>query len=272
LKRKGKAAALLTMLGAIAVFGLVASRSQSAAGDPAQGGPTATILVYHRFGPVVADSMTVTTKVFAAQLAYLHDHDYTVVPLKDVVAFAAGERKLPPRAVAITADDGHRSVFTEMKPLIESYRVPVALFIYPSAISDASYAMTWEQLAALKATGWFTIESHTYWHPNFHVEKRRLSPDAYRSLIDSQLVKSKQVLELRLGVSVSMLAWPFGIYDDELIAAAQKAGYVAAFSIERRQVRLGDNLMALPRFIVTDRDVGKRFESLLGHGEQNPRR
>jgi len=60
-----------------------------------------------------------------------------------------------------------------------------------------------------------------------------------------------------------MLSWPFGIYDDELIAAATKSGYVAAFSIERRKVSRGDNLMALPRFIVTDGDVGQRFESLL---------
>jgi peptidoglycan/xylan/chitin deacetylase (PgdA/CDA1 family) len=199
------------------------------------------------------------------QLAYLHDHGYAVVPLKDVVAFAAGNGELPPRAVAITADDGHRSVFTDMEPLIENYRFPVTLFIYPSAISNASYAMTWEQLANLKATGLFAVESHTYWHPNFHVEKRRLAPDAYRSLVDSQLVNSKQVLERRLGVKVTMLSWPFGIYDDDLIAAARKAGYIAAVTIERRQVRPGDNLMALPRFIVTDRDVGKRFESLLDH-------
>ena len=54
-----------------------------------------------------------------------------------------------------------------MKPLIERERIPVTLFSYPSAISNASYAMTWEQLAALKATGLFSIESHSYWHPNF---------------------------------------------------------------------------------------------------------
>ena len=60
-----------------------------------------------------------------------------------------------------------------------------------------------------------------------------------------------------------MLSWPFGIFDDELIAAAGKSGYVAAFTIERRKVSRGDNLMALPRFIVTNGNVGQRFESLL---------
>jgi peptidoglycan/xylan/chitin deacetylase (PgdA/CDA1 family) len=224
---------------------------------------SATILVYHRFGPTVADSMTVTTAVFASQLSYLRDHGYTVVPLRDVVNFAAGHGELPPRAVAITADDGHRTVFSDMKPLVEKYRIPVTLFIYPSAISNASYAMTWAQLAELKATGLFSIESHTYWHPNFHIDKRRRSPDDYKKFVDMQLNKSRQVLERRFGGHVTMLSWPFGIYDDDLIAAATASGYLAAVTIDRRKVRRGDNVMALPRFIVSNGDVGKRFESLL---------
>jgi peptidoglycan/xylan/chitin deacetylase (PgdA/CDA1 family) len=228
-----------------------------------EGSTSATILVYHRFGPVVADSMTVTTAVFASQLKYLHDNGYTIVPLHDVVNFAEGHGELPQRAVAITADDGHRTVFSDMKPLVERYRIPVTLFIYPSAISNASYAMTWEQLAELKATGLFSVESHMYWHPNFHIEKRRLSAEDYLKFVDGQLNKSRQILERRLSGHVTMLSWPFGIYDDELIAAATKSGYVAAFTIDRRKVVRGDNVMALPRFIVTNGDVGQRFESLL---------
>ena len=34
----------------------------------------ASILVYHRFGPVVADSMTVRTATFRWQLEYLREH------------------------------------------------------------------------------------------------------------------------------------------------------------------------------------------------------
>ncbi|MGA7870656.1 MAG: polysaccharide deacetylase family protein [Candidatus Binatus sp.] len=242
----------LGVITSIAVAGAASERTTSA-----------TILVYHRFGPVVADSMTVTTAVFASQLQYLHDNGYTVVPLHDVVNFATGHGELPPRAVAITADDGHRTVFSDMRPLIERYRIPVTLFIYPSAISNASYAMTWEQLAELKATGFFSVESHTYWHPNFHIEKRRLSAKEYTKFVDSQLGKSREILERRLGGHVTMLSWPFGIFDDELIAAARKSGYGAAFSIDRRKVVRGDNVMALPRFIVTNGDIGQRFESLL---------
>ena len=226
-------------------------------------GTSATVLVYHRFGPVVADAMTVRTSVFASQLQFLHDNGYTVVPLWEIVNFLIGHGELPLRAVAITADDGHRSVFTDMKPLIEKYNIPVTLFIYPSAISNTSYAMTWEQLEELKATGLFEIESHTYWHPNFRVEKRRLSATEYQKFVEFQLDKSREALERRFDTKVDMLAWPFGIFDDELIAAAQKAGYVAGLTIERHRVSRNDSVMAIPRFIVSDSDFGKAFERLL---------
>jgi peptidoglycan/xylan/chitin deacetylase (PgdA/CDA1 family) len=226
-------------------------------------GSVAIVLVYHRFGTTVADSMTVTTPVFAWQLKYLRDNRYNVVPLRDIVKFVSGSGSLPPRAVAITADDAHRTVFTEMKPLIEHYQIPITLFIYPSAISKASYAMTWEQLAELKATGLFSIQSHTYWHPNFRKEKKRLPPDEYRNFVATQLQKSRAMLERKLSPTVDMLAWPFGIYDDDLTAAARKAGYIAAFSIDRRNASPNGNVMAIPRYIVTDRDTGKAFANLV---------
>ena len=156
------------------------------------------ILLYHRFGPTVADSMTTTTAVFEAQLNFLHANGYSVIPLRTVVDWVLGKGPAPPaRSVVITADDGHRSVATVMLPLVMRYHIPVTLFIYPSAISNASYAMTWEELAKLKQTGLFDIQSHTFWHPNFKVEKRRLAPAAYQKLVDSQLRKPIAILKAR---------------------------------------------------------------------------
>jgi hypothetical protein len=114
----------------------------------------------------------------------------------------------------------HQSVFTEMLPVILYYRVPVTLFVYPSAISNAPYAMTWEQLAALRRTGLFDIQSHSYWHPNFRVEKRRLSETAYRIRL-MQLTKSRSVLENHLDVGVDLLA-AIRIADDELVGIARR--------------------------------------------------
>lgn len=223
-----------------------------------------SILVYHRFGPAVNDAMTVRTTTFRSQLDFLTRHHYPVVPLGMLVTYLRGQGPPPPPgSVVITADDGHESVFTEMLPVVREFRVPVTLFIYPSAISNASYAMTWPQLDALRRTGLFDIQSHTYWHPNFKTEKRRLSPAAYRTFTTMQLVKSRTVLEDKLGIQVDLVAWPFGIHDDELAAIAREAGYVAGFTLDRRPVTTGEQIMALPRFLVTDSATGRRFMSML---------
>jgi peptidoglycan/xylan/chitin deacetylase (PgdA/CDA1 family) len=224
----------------------------------------ASILLYHRFGPVVHDEMTVRTATFRAQLDYLKQHGYPIVPLRTVVSHLLGKGPAPPpRAVVITVDDGHASVITEMLPLVTEYRIPITLFIYPSAISNASYAMKWDQLAMLQRTGLFDIQSHTYWHPNFKTEKRRLPADAFQSFVTMQLAKPRKVLKDKLGVDTDLLAWPFGIYDDELIAKAREAGYVSAFTLDRRPVTPRERVMALPRYLVLDSDSGARFASML---------
>lgn len=224
----------------------------------------ASILVDHRFGPVVADSMTVRTATFRRQLQYLREHGHQVIPLRALVAWRLGlGPPPPPRSVVITADDGHRSVFTEMMLLVRELAVPVTLFIYPSTISNAAYAMTWEQLGTVRATGLFDIQSHTYWHPNLAAERRRLPPAGYRTFALMQLTRSRAVIARRLAVCVDVIAWPFGVYDEALLQMAADAGYVAGATLDRRTVTAGDPIIALPRFLVTDAASGRNFASLL---------
>lgn len=219
------------------------------------------ILLYHRFEPVVADSMTVTPTVFESQLKYLMDNGYTVIRLRQFVDYYLGKTQIPPsRSLVITIDDGHKSVYTNLFPLLKKYRVPVTFFLYPSALSNASYAMTWHEVREMKETGLLDLQSHTFWHPNFKNEKKKLKPAEYESLVEMQFKKSKEKLERELNVKVDMLAWPFGIYDEELIHKAIGAGYVAAFSMDRRHTGISDNVMALPRYLIGNTDHLSRYK------------
>ena len=247
----------------VAFAALLSLAASVAAAETPQRTP---ILVYHRFGPVLADDMTVRTATFQGQLSLIEAHGYTVLPLKALLA-SLGEgtdsARLPERSVVLTVDDGHRTVYSDLFPLIKRYRLPVTLFIYPSAISNADYALTWPQLAEMRASGLVDVQSHTFWHPNFNVERQRLAPVAYERVVRDQLTKSKTILEQRLGGKVDLLAWPFGIHDSQLEAWAAESGYVAAFTIERRPVTGADRPMALPRYIVMDSDRASAFEALL---------
>jgi hypothetical protein len=81
--------------------------------------------------------------------------------------------------------------------------------------------------------------------------------------VDTQLSKAKAILIKRLGNPVDLLAWPFGIYNDELEKDAQKAGYVAAFSIDRRNATKSEKIMALPRYLMVNGDGLKGFEAIV---------
>lgn len=222
------------------------------------------VLCYHRFGVEVADSMTIKNSAFTEQMEWLKTHGYTVIPLDTAMQYLQGKVKnIPAKSVVVTVDDGHKSVYTDMAPIVKKYNIPVTLFIYPSAISNAKYAMTWEQLKDLETTKLFHVESHTYWHPNFKKEKKMLSAEEYAKSVDKQLNGSKKKLEEKTGHEIKYLAWVFGIYDDALLVDAKRAGYTAAFTIDRKHASSSNNSMALGRYMVVSKHTIKDFEHMV---------
>lgn len=222
------------------------------------------ILAYHNMDPVKKGSMTVSTARFTEQMAYLKNNGYTVIPLKEAVQYLQGKiASIPAKPVVITADDGREAVYKYMMPIIQKYHYPVTLFIFPSVISHAPWALTWEQLKTLQNTGLFDIQDHTYSHPNFKQEKRHLSPTAFAKAVHYELVTSKNVLDQRLGTQVTLLAWPFGIYNMEVENAAANAGYTMAFSIDYRCATKSDKPMAVPRYMILQTQSMNLFKAMV---------
>ena len=221
------------------------------------------ILLYHRFGPTVADGMTIKTTVFEEHLKYLQANGYHVIPLRALVDYYLKKGPAPAaKSVVIVEDDAHKSVYSDMLPLAKKYNIPVTVFVYPSAISNAKYAMTWDQLRTLKKNG-FDIQSHTFWHPNFKRDKRKMAPAEFEKFVTVQLKKSKDKLEKEMGSPVDLLAWPFGIYDDYLLKRAAEIGYKATFTIEAHHASPRDSVMKLPRYLLINSDQGKYFARIL---------
>lgn len=222
------------------------------------------ILAYHNFNPTVPGSMSITPEKFETQLKWLKENGYTVIPLKDLVSYLQNKNgSLPAKSVVITADDGWESVYTYMLPLARKYHTPVTLFIYPNTISQGAHALTWDQLKELQQTGLFDIQGHTYWHPNFKQEKKHLSSEDYQKLVHIQLFTSKDILEKKLGTKITLLAWPFGIYDDYLEQEAAKAGYTMAFSIDARKANKSEKMMSQPRYMIVAGQSMKTFAAIV---------
>lgn len=140
-----------------------------------------------------------------------------VVPLRESLrALAAGER-LPPRAVAITFDDGYRDNFEHAAPVLERLSLPATFFVVTQWIDtdivpwwDAQRGvrhpwMTWAEVRALHERG-FEIGAHT----RTHVDLGKVSGgDARQEILGGRLE-----LERRLGAPVTSFAYPYGRPDN----------------------------------------------------------
>jgi peptidoglycan/xylan/chitin deacetylase (PgdA/CDA1 family) len=75
-----------------------------------------------------------------------------VVPLDAALADLAAGRPLPPRAVAITFDDGYRDNLTHAVPVLRRLGLPATVFLVPGFLSHKVHAW-WERLGwALRTT------------------------------------------------------------------------------------------------------------------------
>jgi peptidoglycan/xylan/chitin deacetylase (PgdA/CDA1 family) len=190
-----------------------------------------TVIAYHAVGscPKPADPENLFTPVerFEEQMAFLADrHD--VVPLEDIVRGSAGKR-----AVAITFDDGFKSVLSTAAPILRRYRFTATVFVPSRWIGGRSTAwydargcetelMTGHELQAAEEEG---IEVGS--HGSAHLDFGRLSRAEAEADLDASIVELTAVL----GRPPRYFAYPFGRYSAEAKRAAADR-FDAAFSID----------------------------------------
>jgi len=74
------------------------------------------------------------------------DRMANVVPLTDALDALAVGRPLPPRAVALTFDDGYRDNLTFAAPILRRFSMPATIYLVPHFLSGLEHAW-WERLA-----------------------------------------------------------------------------------------------------------------------------
>ena len=184
---------------------------------------TVPILCYHRFGTSPA-KMVVTQANFAAQLAYLADNGYHVVPLAQLAGWLEGRDALPPKAVVLTIDDGYESVWRYALPLLRQHGFPATLFVYPDFVGSGG-ALSWAQLQELAASGLVDVQSHSKSHRDL-IERGPDESDAqYRQAIEAEARVPHEVLEKRLQVPQRFYAYPYGDANELVLEALERQHY-----------------------------------------------
>ena len=77
---------------------------------------------------------------------------YEVVTLGDVVEALSGEARLPANAVALTFDDGYRSVLELADPILSRHGLPYAIFVPSKLVESGARVPTYVMRTALAFT------------------------------------------------------------------------------------------------------------------------
>ena len=251
------------------------STVESSAMPPAAGQTSVIVLLYHQFKPagVPIPAMyrwTMNQDVFEAEMKYIHDNGYHVVPLSDVLRFIKHEITLPPGSVCITIDDGYKSAIVYAAPILKKYGYPWTFFIYPDfiTVNEGSGAASWKDLLELQAEG-VDIESHSMTHPQLTRHKQLIknvwhnfSPDEYAAWLTNETAGSKALLEQKMGKKITCFAYPFGAYNKQVEAAVIAAGYEAIFTVADNPVHSTTSLHSIGRYTITQ-GVVKNFPAYL---------
>jgi peptidoglycan/xylan/chitin deacetylase (PgdA/CDA1 family) len=145
------------------------------------------------------------------------------------------------RTLAITFDDGFRSVPRLAAPILRRLGVPATLFV-ATAFPGSGHPLAWPhldrwvgtryehelepsgwaELAGLRDAGW-EIGSHTVTHP-------RLT-ELPSEQLERELHDSRAEIERRLGGSCRSVSYPYGAVDARVAQVAKATGFLAGAAL-----------------------------------------
>jgi peptidoglycan/xylan/chitin deacetylase (PgdA/CDA1 family) len=172
----------------------------------------------------------VTPEQFEKQIASLHAHGYSTIAISELLAQSAGDLT---RKVIITFDDAFDTVYFNALPILKKYDYRATVFAITDFIGmtgswDYQIARfrakhcNWEQLRVLAAEGW-EVGSHTVSHPDL--------TSLSASRLWYELKSSKDILAEQLQRKIEIISYPFGKYDNTVLAGVKKAGYAGGCTL-----------------------------------------
>jgi peptidoglycan/xylan/chitin deacetylase (PgdA/CDA1 family) len=220
------------------------------------------ILMYHRIDklrstlPAITRALTVDPGDFAAQMRWLASHDFHTITQEQLFGALEHGKRLPPKPIVITFDDGYRDVLSNAAPVMHRLGMRGTAYVITSRISgtDVSF-FSWLQLNALEQNG-IEVGSHTV----DHAELPRLSDPAALQ----ELIQSRHALELHLHHPVQWFSYPAGRFDARTEALVRQAGYVLAVTTQPGSRQDARAPLALHRYEVLDTTGVSGLASILG--------
>lgn len=206
------------------------------------------ILMYHsvttRIDPAIR-GLIVSPQSFERQMSFLKRNRYRVIPLADLVVLINEGRRIPPKTVAITFDDGYQDTFTHAFPVLKKYGLPATVFvIYNEVSKPQANRLSWEEIRLMRDSGLIDFGSHT------------LGPESLLNIksaeeLRRQIVDSKVKLEEKIGRPVVLFSYPQGGFNDTIRALVIEAGYRAAVATNPGKRFANNDIFVLKRIRIS---------------------
>ena len=116
-------------------------------------------------------------------------------------------------------DDGYRDNFTEAFPILQKYGARSTIFMVTNNF-DRPERLAWNEARQMVASD-MEFQSHSVSHPDLTI----LADQPLRD----ELVNSKEILQKGLATSITSLAYPGGAFNEKVVIAVEKAGYLSAW-------------------------------------------
>jgi peptidoglycan/xylan/chitin deacetylase (PgdA/CDA1 family) len=215
--------------------------------------PSGRLLCYHSVGQADLGVNDCSPSRFRRHLEFAIQHGFRFVPAARIASGEGDGREL-----AITFDDGWKSVLAIAAPLLAEYRIPWTLFVTTGLVENPSdwhrsRMLSWDEVAELSKMG-VEIGSHSVSHPDFG------AIDESKAI--EELNASRMILRSRLDVVADCFAIPFGQSKNWTPAAhgaARQAGYKFIYAQAENTRPQG----TIPRTFCTWMDDDRIFGALL---------
>lgn len=168
------------------------------------------------------------------------------IPVYDLGTLLSKEHE---QGVAITFDDGMRSLYDNALPVLKEHKVPAHLFLTTGAIERGlpwpeqpagipSFDMlNWDQLGQLHDAGVY-IEGHTHSHPDM----RKIPV----SRMQEECGRADELITERIGRRPEYFAYPYGFHNSAARDFVNKR-YRGTVTTELRHLSASDRPAILPR-------------------------
>jgi poly-beta-1,6-N-acetyl-D-glucosamine N-deacetylase len=212
---------------------------------------------------------------------WLKGSGWTAVSLDDLAAAARGQRPLPDKAILITFDDGYKSLYTRVFPLLKVYRYPivsslVGIWMEGEAGGTVSYGgdrrvprsnfISWAEAREMQASGLVEFASHSYsLHRGVQANPQgSMTPAAvtwrydpatghyeddrqYAARIRADLMRSRALMATNLSRAPRAIVWPYGRYTGPGLEVAKQLGFSFSLTLEAEAAYTSD-LFAIHRY------------------------